>query len=267
MRIGYDGELCLPSNYGVPMSTVISFLRTPEGFVIASDGRDTSSQSRAVLSDEAQKIYPIECPGIHLAYGLAGAVRIGRNEADVTFDFKLNLELIMKKVGDKKPPNWWEYLSAVTRDLNESLCLARQISPAPFAEGLETWIFIGGFYGKHQKCAHLRFLHGASETEGEPFNHPPGFNPPFGSPKIMELVNSEDPRFLQYATPKRERVSTLLAGIERTRKDVLAHYDPEALKVDEEGCWRIGGRVQIATITKSKGFEWVEGFEPVPAVY
>jgi hypothetical protein len=47
------------------------------------------------------------------------------------------------------------------------------------------------------------------------------------------------------------------------RNDILAHYNPEALAIDEPSCRGVGGRVQIGTVTFGEGFRWVPGFEPL----
>ena len=77
-----------------------------------------------------------------------------------------------------------------------------------------------------------------------------------------ELLNSGDARFAKYISPPREGIPTLSVGIERVRNDILANFDPDAYKIDETIRWRVGGRVQIATITISDGFRRVPGFEP-----
>ena len=66
--IGGDGELYLPRDYYIPMSTVITWFRTVEGFVIGSDGRNTDAETRRIISDEVQKIFPVEQPRVRLAY-------------------------------------------------------------------------------------------------------------------------------------------------------------------------------------------------------
>lgn len=55
-------------------------------------------------------------------------------------------------------------------------------------------------------------------------------------------------------------------GIERVKKDILAHYDPEAIKIDETLRCTVGGRVQIATVTLSSSFQWVPGYEPLSVI-
>ena len=91
--------------------------------------------------------------------------------------------------------------------------------------------------------------------------HQPGYAK-FGSPKVFDLIERGDSHFSRYSQPKRENVHTLATALERVLNDMAAHYDPEALKVDEDTCLGIGGRKQIATLTFLDGFRWVPGFEP-----
>jgi hypothetical protein len=242
------------------MSTVITWLPTPEGFVIASDGRRSSSENDEILSDDVQKLFPVEQSNVRLAYGLAGTIQMGPTADNVLFDFAIETARAVERLATSKR-NWWQYITALMSELARTLNLLRT-SRDTLAKPTNTWIFIGGFCGRHLKSGYISFEHGASVTEGKTFNNPAGFiPPPFGSPKVFDLIDAEDDRFLRYAKPRRNSVVTLSSAIERARNDVLAHYDREALKVDPDTCRTIGGRVQIATVTYSEGFRWVPGFE------
>jgi hypothetical protein len=240
------------------MST-ISIFNTAEGFALASDGRSSDTDGRT-LTEDAQKIFPIGGLGTHLAYARAGTIRIGDATDRVLFDFDIATANVSR---DCVPSgNWFEYLNAMATSLTNQLNDVRSTSVCSLNEPLETWLFVCGFYGRNWKCAHVIFRHAANSTEATPYLHPPGFNHPFGSGKVLELVDSGDRRFRQYSEPPRNRIVTLAQAIERTRNDVRAQCDPEAMTVDELTCRGIGGRIQMATITTSHGFRWVTGFEP-----
>lgn len=244
------------------MSTIITWFNTPEGFVIASDGRSRDSESGKILTEDAQKIFPVEKQTTaRLAYALAGTIRIGEAADQVIFDFDIEATRTFRDT--EASGNWFDYVSAITTVLNGALNLARQNSGSTLTLPTETWLFILGFYGRHRKGAHVVFRHKARATEAEVCLHPPGFNHgPFGSGRIFELLDNEDPRFGRLAKPKRKGIATLSQAVERARNDVLAHCDPKALEIDEETCRGIGGRIQVATITFTAGFRWVPGFEP-----
>lgn len=244
-----------------PMSTVIVHFHTPEGFVIASDGRNTSPEGR-VLSDEAQKIFPVNGPTVCLAFGLAGTIRIGTSSDQVIFDFEKEALAISGRLAQNAPKTWWDFVSALARQLNDALNAARRLSGNTLSTPTDTTIFIGGVYGKHLKSAHAVFRHQIAASEAEPYLHPPGFHGPFGSKAVFDLIESKDSRFAQYSEPERRNVSTLAGAVQRSINDVMAHCDPEALLVDEDKCRGIGGRIQIAQITFRDGFRWLPGYEP-----
>src|ERR1039457_7383111 len=70
----YDdlGEECPSGPTCIPMSTAIARIWTSDGFVVAADGRQTNSLTREVMTDSAQKIFPVEHPHRKLAYAIAG---------------------------------------------------------------------------------------------------------------------------------------------------------------------------------------------------
>src|SRR5881396_1161559 len=61
-----------------PMPTAIFVVYTKHGFVIGADGRKLGGEIERtkVISDTAQKIFPIENPGRSLAYAMCGTVGI-----------------------------------------------------------------------------------------------------------------------------------------------------------------------------------------------
>jgi len=73
------------------MSTAIVRTYTPEGFVIAADGR-VRNEDGNVVRDQAQKIFPIGGNNIrYLAYSISGTAGIpSRDATEVAFDFGLS---------------------------------------------------------------------------------------------------------------------------------------------------------------------------------
>ena len=153
-------------------------------------------------------------------------------------------------------------LNAMATSLTNQLNDVRSTSVCSLIDPLKRGYSSVGSTEGIGNALHVIFRHAANSTEATPYLHPPGFNHPFGSGKVLELVDSGDRRFRQYSEPPRNRIVTLAQAIERTRNDVRAQCDPEAMTVDELTCRGIGGRIQMATITTSHGFRWVTGFEP-----
>jgi hypothetical protein len=240
------------------MPTIISSVPTAEGFVIGSDGRCRGSDGE-ILREDAQKVYPLERPGISLAYGIFGTVRIGTDATNVLFDFEREIPNAVQRIG--VPKNWWDFLSLLTKELTESLNRARAGHASELDPERGTTITLGGYYGRFQKLGDIRFSNGEEHSKGEPRTYQPGFSFPWGSIKLFDLLNDGDPRVSNYAYPERYGLRTLQDGIQRVRNDILMHYDPELRKLDEVVCPGIGGRIQIATVTIAEGFRWVTGFE------
>lgn len=245
--------------YSLSMPTVISSVPTAEGFVIGSDGRNSDAESQTILDDDARKIFAIRRRGVNLAYGLSGTPLIGESKDSILFDFKTQIISAIDQIGSRS--RWDNYLSALAGEIESRFNAALRDSGKRLNTEYETKISIGGFFGVSQKLGHISFEHGVHGTKGESHSYPDGFSFPWGCIPLFDLMNEGDPRFAKYRSPNRVGITTLASGIERVKNDILAHYDPEAIKVDENIRWQIGGRIQIATVTRSSGFQWVPGYE------
>src|SRR6266568_644651 len=73
----------------VPMSTAIVRTYTPDGFVIAADGRARRAEDGKVETEKIQKIFPIGGSSSRfLAYSISGAATIASRDAtEVAFNF------------------------------------------------------------------------------------------------------------------------------------------------------------------------------------
>lgn len=254
----------LSPHYYIPMSTVISSVPTAEGFVIGSDGRKTGPNPQEKLSDDTQKIFSLDRRGMKLAYGLFGTITLGESRDNILWNIESEFVRAVEQIGSRS--RWSNYLEALTTALYNSLNAARTATKLTLPNETGTTICIGGYFGKSQQHGHIRFEHGIHQSQAESHNDPPGFSFPWGNQSVLDLLNGGDTRFAKYSQPKRIGLLNLSDGIERVRNDILAHYDAEAFKLDETIRWNIGGRVQIATITLSDGFQWVKGHEPIQAV-
>jgi len=242
------------------VSTVIALVRTAEGIAIASDGRKSNAETHEIIDDDARKIFAICNSEATLAYGLAGTIELGNHENVVLFNFEIEVPRAVERLSGIKHRNWFEYISALATEISNTVNKSLYGLGSTLSSPVDTWIFIGGLFGKHVKSAHILFCHGQTKTEATVTTHRAGVNPPpFGSLAILDLVNRKDSRFLPYSQPERDQVTTLSDAIERVRSDILAHCDPVALQVDQ-ACWMMGGRVQLATVTPADGFHWVPGF-------
>ncbi len=190
-----------------------------------------------------------------LAYALAGTA--GLTELDRgTFDFRIEIERALDRIGGDVR-TWFDYVNRLRTELHRPLTETRASMTALDGSDAVTYIFLGGFFGKYIKTAHIRFEHGPTESGSSLSIDPPGANPYWGSIAVRNAILKGDAQFSKYSNPRWEKIICLDDAVERVKNDVLAQYDPEARKIDSETCSRIGGRLQVATITLSDGFAWV----------
>jgi hypothetical protein len=85
-----------------------------------------------------------------------------------------------------------------------------------------------------------------------------------GPPRIAQLYG-KDPRFAEFI---REFDAPIVEGLRGAAVSAIAYIEAcgssLGREIDPEHCSTVGGHIHMATITKGKGFEWIEGFEPVP---
>lgn len=95
------------------MSTAIARIYTPEGFVVAADGRAYDPDNRMVISDSVQKIFPIEQSRRRLAYALAGTAGLTRkNSPEVVFDFVSETAKAVEALAETRPRSLRHYATA-----------------------------------------------------------------------------------------------------------------------------------------------------------
>jgi hypothetical protein len=243
------------------MATIISTMATREGFVIGSDGRKIDS-AHTVVSDEVQKVFSVARSHVCLAYGLASAAELGQKGA-IVFDYVSETAEALARVAEHPPDAWWRFLMLVNDDLAAA---ANRVARPQNIVPCETFLYIGGYFGGQLMTGMLHFRHHQEGTKGTPYPDFPG-SPArtFGSEKIFTAIRKKDSRLAKYHEPVREDVRTLKDAARRIQNDVLAHFDPEARKIDGSEYWPYGGRIQIGSVTRASGFQWVMGFEPARA--
>jgi hypothetical protein len=257
-----------PSIQYIPMSTAIARIYTPEGFVVAADGRTTRSDTLAVVCDSTQKVFRIEQPGRRLAYALAGAIQLTHVDGEtILFDFLSVVPMALDQLATERYKSLWHYADSLGERISDSLEHAKEISDGlhPSTEGSETHIFLDGYYEGRGKRLTLTFMHHIHErSEFEPSTNElyPGQPIGYGSEIVRKLIGERDPRIAAYClTPQDPNNVTLSEAIRMAENQIRAHYDPEIIKLDEKICSAVGGDIHIATVTFANGFQWVPGFE------
>lgn len=253
------------------MPTAIFTLYTSQGWVIASDGLGTDGR---VPDENVKKIFPIK--GRSLAYTLIGSTKLLHDE-QVVVDLG---QIILDTANSLKPPGASDpslYLERLCRPVHKSLHDAKKWGLIRYPEKLELppepgqtvlWVFLIGYFNDTPVCTHCRIFHRDQELAGIAAQNDLvvfGFCRSHGPIKVWsKLEDPQDETFSAYQTPlPASKQITLLQGIESANNHIRVCFDPRAREIAPETCATIGGRIQIATITLSQGFQWVPGFESV----
>jgi hypothetical protein len=247
------------------MSTAIARIVTPEGFVIAADGRAFDKIKQVVVSESEQKIFPVS--GTRLAYSIAGTNLITRGETDdIVFDFSIEIPKVLNGLPrnligiDQFVENLADGIYAALSAANE-LAGKGKITKWPAPERDETtMILIDGHYGSRAEQRDVVFYHERPSLNSLRIERNGGRW--IGSQRMIDVLsNWNDPRLAVYKFPF-NKPSNLPDAISTAKKYILAYSDPEAHEIDAKESRSIGRRIHIATITTSDGFQWVPGFEP-----
>jgi hypothetical protein len=253
------------------MTAIVRTL-TPQGFVLAADGRNSGAVDGTVFSDSVQKIFPIKTPSGAFAYSVSGTVQILTDDCrEIAVDMINEVSKSAESLAERKTKDLTGYavrlcrpICQVLNDAHESGRFSQYPSyeqKAPMERGdTLVRICIDGFRHGYPSSVTIRLFH-ENEQLCEPeiitvTNHL-GLNMTLGRPEIGRLLwGTDDPRFAPYRRTSPACNLTLQDAIDRSRSFILAHTDPEAVAIDPH-CGTIGGHIHIATITPSTGFEWV----------
>jgi hypothetical protein len=239
--------------FSLIMSTSIISIYTREGFVVAADGRKYNTDTKRVVSDDTQKIFPIEQPGRELVYAISGTVELTEpGSAEVVFDFAKEINLVVNGLANERLDSLWHYAEA----LSKALVNLPVVSGALAGDELPTVIYLNGYYGNRPKRAQITLFHDGQVPEVSTRSLTPGFPDGLGSQLIAHNL-------LRYDLVANRCLSNpdsinLADAVEIAKSWMAAHSAPEAVSVDP-ACVSIGGTVLISTITSTDGFRWVQG--------
>ena len=108
----------------------LAHLYTLEGFVVASDSRESNTLNPNQTTDDVQKIFGVHTPGVDLSCAIAGTARL--TDADgVAFNFTTAWVTASEMAADNRSRTWPEYVAAFTR------AIARQLSEVRRSSGKE----------------------------------------------------------------------------------------------------------------------------------
>jgi hypothetical protein len=261
------------------MATAIARTYTQDGFAIAADGRMRNGETRQIITDETQKIFPFG-PGNSLACSFTGQIELTPPEDSkkVVFDFISQVGETVKSVARGgchtlakfaetfSEPIW---RSLERAQLTHSLIFPEDPSVYPGERGCTiATILIDGYYEGQPSRVNIRFYcehQKLAEPEVSRRDLDEGKFLLYGFPEIGELLSAGDARFVGYLKPVDRSLQdseALWQTICFSRSYIDACSGPEALAMNEQICSAIGGHIHIATITAASGFAWVAGFAP-----
>lgn len=268
-------NLLLPFGTVKAMTAIIRTL-TPQGFVVAADGRQTNADTGAVESDEVQKVFPITSTIGIFAISFCGAE--GLTSIDTGEEISLP-QLAMhcaKSLESRKTSNALGYAHRISRCMNETVQAlglggpihsGKSAQPNMPDETGDTICRFGldGYESNGRPVAiDMRFYHVGGELQ-EPqvtLNNPlyVGFHRAYiPCPIIANILwmSDGDQRLAAYRGPiKYANEITLQDAVDRSKALILAHSDPEAIAIDDNSRV-VGGHIHIAAIAFTEGFKWL----------
>jgi len=265
---------------GLPdlVSTAIVRMYTPAGFVIAADGR-VCDDNNVVISDATQKIFAIENDQRVLAYSFTGSAKLTPEDSDeIVFDFVAEAAKVVQDLATRKSKNLYGYAVRLSVAINALLSDGKKTGriptfptqgrPEPDERGVSICrIFLDGYYNGLASRVQIRFGH-EDQKVAEPMIFTDKIQAwdsrTVGSQFVRELLlDRSDKTFEAYRVTPEQFPDALSYAVATARSHIQAHGDPAALALDAEVCRGIGGHIHIATVTPDRGFQWVEGFEPL----
>jgi hypothetical protein len=276
--VSYYGDLVrCPSGFfdGViakNMATAIVRYYCPNGFLIAADGLVVKSEDKTVLNDHMQKIFPL--PNRSTAFSITGVAGLGLpgEDPEPRFEFLPVVREVAQTVSMKNCRYLSEYAAKVGRKVNQRLRATHQAQSLDLPTECRdneigqtiAEIFFDGYLNEVPSRASARFYHedGAiAEPHIEGNNLHEGIW--YSGPSSLVPLYKSDPRFAEFMRPFEAPIlESLQFGAIHARAYIEACSSPLGREIDPERCSTIGGHIHMATITKDKGFQWIEGFEP-----
>ena len=270
------GEASWESNGGlICMSTAIARFYTPEGFVIAADGRKRDAETHSIVNDNTQKIFGLS--GMQIGYALMGIIELSpEGSKEISFDFCNEIAKSAQDLTGRKSKNLFGYATRLSKPINRRLADARRsgmispypVQPSKIAERGHTIVrlYLDGYYQGIPSRVNVRFFHENQKlSEPEIMFHSLNLNGllTLGPAIVLGLFNNNDERFARYHRYRKNWDGTLSGAVEECKNYILAFSSPEALEADQEGSSGVGGHTHVATITLASGFKWAPGLEPV----
>lgn len=263
------------------MATAIFSTFTPDGFLVAADGRTSRSRDHSIESDIQQKIFELRDQAGVLACSFKGAVVLSPTEDsdEVALDLRTECIEAAAKLAGRTSKDLYGYAVRLSKAVNakieaakvsgaiEKLDFSPVQAPGQIGDTIVHFLIAGYYHGRACR-AHIRFSHTDQKLNEPTIETPPtDIEYSSGSPVIRKLLfETDDERFSAYRVKEPTNMQQMILC---AKGFIDAHSNaPNILQAEEWSelektiCKGIGGRIHMA-IVDPNGFRWIEGFGPV----
>jgi hypothetical protein len=258
------------------MPTALARIYTPDGFVIAADGRACGDTFTNITTDDMRKIFGLESGGRKLAYSVTGTETLASDiSKGAAFSFLKEFRCAADGINPALSRNLHGHCVRIGRNIHKALLCAktsgkigkypsqcRKQEEEPGATIVR--IFVDGYFNGQPSRVQMRFWHqdqALKEPDVVPQEMLPGLLLTQGSAAIGHLLfGTDDERFARYRCTQ-TKIDGIVAAASLAASYIQACSDPVAREIDNI-CLGIGGTMHIAAVTPTDGFQWVPGFEP-----
>jgi len=235
------------------MPTSIVQIYTPEGFVVAADGREYDITSGETLADNIRKIFPVSGKGRALLYSISGTNKL-TSLGGVKDDLNLLCLLhdSVSKRSDSRCKSLWHYAEALIDaiDLPE-----HEVDDEP------TVIYLDGYYDRRSKRGTIKLFHNGEKSPQISVDDPTqGKIEGCGSNVVLNALRDNLEITAKYRTPswrlQRSEI-TLVTALDLARSYIGAQCDDEVRQLDPKWFKSIGGVGHLCVLRASGEFEWM----------
>lgn len=246
--------------------TAIIRIFTPDGFVVAADGRKLDPRNGTVESDEVQKIFPLRHVSGLVAASICGIGGLAL-DGGITLDLRSVLCNAAIAVQSRNAFDLHAYANLLVAEI-DPLVRSFQSTTIPTSRDTGTSLLLDGLlYGMPARET-ITITYGSTGTDVRTVQEWPLLSVKgYVSEKIWQMLCDDSSEIAGWLSPYRsvyrrlKTPRTLTEATELAVAIIKAHCEPEAGAIDPEFCRTIGGRIHIGTLTPARGFEWVSGFE------
>lgn len=236
------------------MPTSIVQIYTPEGFVVAADGREYDMESEKTLAENVRKIFAVNERGRALLWSLSGTNKLTlRESAKPELDLLPLIHEAVSKLANISLRSLWHYADALSRSV--------EYLPEHDEEKESTIIYLDGYYDGRPKRAKIKvYYNGDHSPQVSSEEIVPGKIEGCGSNKILDALKLDLESAGNYRTPlwkldQSER--TLAHAIELAKSYIGAQCDDEVREIDPKWFNAIGGFGHLCILSSNGNFEWI----------